>query len=244
MGEEIKIICPSHRREKEVLTKISGMILIVDQSEYEKYKEFNPDLEILTHKGLNGLSEIRQFTYDKFGDVFMVDDDIVSVEKLYQTSGTILTPVEIKTIIQKAYEVSKSINSFLFGFNNNPSPTHYNQHKPFMLNSYINGCAFGLIKNEHLYFDKKTVACESHWINLLNAYHNRFCFIDKRFHFRQKKNSTFTAPGGQSAKRTLESENRDTIFLKKKFGDSVKLKKARNKTKQLHQFQRELNIRL
>jgi len=244
MGEKIKIICPSSGRAKTVYTKIEGMILFVDESEFDEYEKYNHDIEIQTHTGLNNLSKIRQFIYEKFGDVFMVDDDIVKVQKLYRTIDQDLTPKESKNIIQAAYETSKSIDAFLFGFNNDPNPTHYNQHKPFQLNSYINGCAFGLRKNKQLYFDGNTTACESHWINLLNAYHNRFCFIDKRFHFRQKANSTFTAPGGQSLKRTLESERLDTLFLKKKFGDSVKLKKTRNKTKQLHEFQRELNIRL
>lgn len=244
MGEEIKIVCPSSRRAKNIYTKIDSMILLVDEREFTEYKEHNADYEIQTHKGLKNLSEIRQFIYEKFGDVFMIDDDIVKIQKLYQTIDQDLNPTESKRIIQAAYKTAKSINAFLFGFNNDPNPTHYNQHKPFQLNSYINGCAFGLRKNKHLYFEKTTTACESHWINLLNAYHNRFCFIDKRFHFRQKANSTFTLPGGQSSKRTLETEKQDTIFLKKMFGDSVKLKKPRNKTKQLHEFQRELNIRL
>lgn len=244
MEGQIEIICPSSGRSKNIETNIEGMILLVDSKEFDEYKEHHPDTEIQTHSGLKNLSQIRQVIYEKFGNVFMVDDDIVSVEKLYQTKDSILNPTVSKRIIQKAYEGAKSIGACLFGFNNDPNPTHYNQHKPFQLNGYINGCAMGLIKNKYLYFDNRTIACESHWINLLNAYHNRFCFIDKRFHFRQKAGSTFTVLGGQSAKRTLESEEQDTIFLKKKFGDSIKIKKARNKTNRLHQFQRELNIRL
>jgi hypothetical protein len=240
--EQVKIICPSSKRPA-IHTDIDSMIICVDEKELEAYKEQN-EREIITHPGLNNLSKIRQFIYEKFGDVFMVDDDIISIEKLYQTSKTHLTPIESRKIIQDGYMQAKAINSFLFGFNNDPSPTHYNQHKPFMLNGYINGCAFGLIKNDHLYFDEKTIACESHWINLLNAYHNRFCFIDKRFHFRQKTNSTFTLEGGQSQRRTLKSEEEDTQFLKKMFGDSVNIKTERNQTKRLHEYQRELNIRL
>jgi len=239
----IKIVCPSSGRAKNVLTNIQGMILLVAKNEKKEYEKYN-DIEIQTHENLKSLSAIRQFIYDKFIDVFMVDDDIQCVQKLYKTKNQDLTPVEIFDIINKTYSYAQQIDAFLFGFNNDPNPTHYNQHKPFVLNSYINGCAFGLIKNKNLYFDKKTVACESHWINLLNAYHNRFCFIDKRFHFRQQKNSTFLAPGGQAGKRTLQTEKMDTIFLKKKFGDSVKIKLERNKTKRLHEYQRELNIRL
>ena len=240
---DIKVVCPSHNRADSVSTNINNMILFVDIREVEEYRKYN-NFEIVTHKGLTNLSEIRQSVYTQFSDVFMVDDDIQCVQKLYKTKDQDISPNNIYELIQETYKKSKDVGSYLFGFNNDPNPTHYNQHKPFVLNSYINGCAFGLIKNENLYFDEETVACESHWINLLNAYHNRFCFIDKRFHFRQKKDSTFLLPGGQTAKRTLQTEKADTIFLKKKFGDSVKLKKARNKTIQLHEFQRELNIKL
>jgi len=239
----VPIICPSRKRAKSVITNIKNMILCVDEKEYDEYKA-NNKFKIITHSGLKNLSEIRQYLYSKYGDIFMVDDDIQSVELTYQTTDSILSPEKISKVIQKTYHTAKSLNAFLWGFNNDPSPTHYNQHKPFMANGYINGCAFGLLKNKHLYFDKNTVACESHWINLLNAYHNRYCFIDKRFHFRQKSGSTFLLVGGQTGKRTMVSEQEDTLFLKKTFGDSVKLKKAKNKTLQLHEFQRELDIKL
>ena len=193
------------------------MILVVDIKELNEYKKYN-NCEIVTHNSLRSLAEIRQFIYKKYKDVFMVDDDIVSVERLYTTSDSKLNEEEIYNLIQKTYQQAKSIKAALFGFNNNPSPTHYNQHKPFMMKGYINGSSFGIIENDHLYFSNKTVACESHWINLLNAYHNRFNFIDKRFHFRQKTDSTFKLEGGQTGKRTLETEKQDTLFLRRIFG--------------------------
>lgn len=239
----INIVCPSRKRSRNVITNIENMILCVDEKEIDEYKEYN-NREIITHKSLNSLSEIRQFIYNKFGDVFMVDDDISSVDINYKSSDNKLTSEQIYKIIDKTYQTAKDINAPLWGFNNDPSLTHYNQHKPFMLKGYINGCAFGLLKNKNLFFDKRTTACESHWINLLNAYYNRICFIDKRFHFRQKTGSTFTLHGGQTGKRTLISEKKDTMMLRKMFGESVVLKKEKNKTLQLHQYQRQLNIRL
>lgn len=235
----IKIICPSHSRHRSVLTNIKNMILFVDKSELIEYEQ-NNDFKIHTHDGLNNLSKIRQYIYDKYPDVFMVDDDVVCVQRLYQTHDQDLTPDAIHDLIQDTYRRSKNIDSFLFGFNNDPNPTHYNQHKPFVLNSYINGCAFGLRENKNLYFSPKTVACESHWINLLNAYYNRFCFIDKRFHFRQKKDSTFLRPGGQTSRRTMKTEEADTLFLKKKFGDSVKIKNKKTKLSNFMNFKESL----
>mgnify|MGYP000886634968 CR=1 FL=1 len=239
-----KIVIPSRKRAGKVLTKISDAILFVEKKEKDKYKEHYPEIEIETHDGLNSLSEIRQKIYERYGDVFMVDDDIQEVIRLYKCEKYNLNEEEIKEIIQKCYEMEKETGSKLFGFNNDPVPAHYNQHKPIMLNGYINGCAIGLIKSQKLYFSKETVACESHWINLLNAYYYRYNFIDKRFCFKQKKSSTFQMIGGQTGKRTLETEMKDTLYLKKMFGDSVQLKKEKNKTKQLHEYQRELRIKL
>lgn len=225
-------------------TNIDKMILVVDEKELDIYKEHHTDFEIITHKSLNRLSEIRQFIYQKFGNVFMVDDDIVSVDRLYTLENKNLTPAEINNLIQITYCRAKAVGAHLFGFNSDPNPVHYKSHKPFMMNGYINGCAMGLIKSQHLYFSKNTTACESHWINLLNAYHHRYLFIDKRFHFHQKPNSTFTLPGGQTGRRTLSSEKFDTMFLRRMFGESVGLKKAVNATNQLHQYQRILKIRI
>jgi hypothetical protein len=242
--DQIKIVCPSFRRAGKILTEVDNMILLVDQNELTEYQKHHPNLEIITHPSLNRLSDIRQFSWDMFGDLFMIDDDIVSVERLWTTENQKLTPTEVYDLIQMTYCRAKSIGAHLFGFNSDPSPIHYKWHKPFMLNGYINGCAIGLIKSDKLYFSNKTTACESHWINLLNAYHHRYLFIDKRFHFRQKANSTFTLPGGQTARRTLQSEKFDTMFLRQMFGESVKIKREVNATKQLHQYQRVLKIRL
>ena len=79
-----KIVIPSRKRAGKVLTKISDAILFVEKKEKDKYKEHYPEIEIETHDGLNSLSEIRQKIYERYGDVFMVDDDIQEVIRLYK----------------------------------------------------------------------------------------------------------------------------------------------------------------
>lgn len=238
------IIIPSRGRSSEIYTKCSDAIILVAENELKDYKKNNPDLEIHTHNNLNRLSKIRQFAYKKYGDVFFIDDDIVSVEKLWLTSENKLNPDGIRDLIYKTYDLAKQIGASLYGYNTDPSPTHYAKQKPFELNGYINGSAFGLNKDKNLFFNEDTVACESHWINCLNVYYNRFCFIDKRYHFRQKTNSTFILQGGQCGRRTLESEKNDTLILRKYFGESIILKKEKNKTKQLHDYQRQIKLKI
>lgn len=238
----MKIICPSRKRADAFLTDIENMVVLIDEKELVDYK--NVPFEVITHPSLASLSLIRQYAYKMFGDVFFVDDDIKSVERVYTTENQKLTPKEAQTLIENTCYLSKQVGATLYGFNSDPSPTHYNQHKPFMLKGYINGCAMGLNNDKRLYFNEKTIACESHWINLLNLYYNRFCFIDKRFHFRQLENSTFLNTGGQAGKRTLDSEKKDTLLLRRYFGNSVELKKTQNKTTQMHEYQRVLNIKI
>lgn len=239
---EIKIVIPTHKRSDILTTNIENQILCIHESEAEDYKDH--ECEKMYHTK-NKLSEIRQFIYEKCGDVFMLDDDIVSVERMVETDqDPKLTPKEAHDLIQETYYTAKDLGAKLFGFANSCNPKHYKAQKPFVANGYINACAFGLIQDENLYFSAKTTACESHWINLLNAHYNRYAFQDTRYAFRQKPNSTFLLQGGQTMKRTMDTEKRDSLFLKMMFGDSIKLKKGQKDSKLHHQYQRKLNIRL
>lgn len=238
---EIKIVVPSHKRSEILTTNIYNQILCIHESEKEDYKKI--ECEKIYHKE-NSLAKIRQFIYYKFKTVFMVDDDIISVERLFTDVNVVLQPAEVYQLIQETAYNAKQLNAKLFGFNNTLNPKHYKPQKPFVANGYINACAFGIHKDDNLYFSPKTVACESHWINLLNAYFNRYSLQDTRFAFRQKSNSTFLLEGGQTLKRTIETEKKDTLFLKMMFGDSVKLKKGQNDSKLHHKYQRKLNIKL
>ena len=240
MGK-IKVIVPTHKRADILTTNVKNQILCIHESEKDDYKDL--PFEKVYHDKQN-LAQIRNFIYKKFGDVFMIDDDIVSVERLFRTTDVILTPDEIYNLIQETGYIAKQVGASLFGFSNSQNPKHYKPQKPFVANGYINACAFGLLKDKNLYFNEKTTAVESHWINLLNAYFNRFSFQDTRYTFRQKPNSTFRLKGGQTLKRTLETEKKDTLILRLYFGNSVLLKKGQKDSKKLHKYQRKINIKL
>jgi hypothetical protein len=242
----LPIVIPSAGRAAQVLTNIAGQILYVPETEADAYLEHN-DCQIITHKPTRNLAHKRQEIYERFGDVFMVDDDIEFVSRVYTEGNNRkdhLAPDEIREIIERAYEISCQADIYLFGFSRSPHPKHYIAHKPYRLVGYINACAFGIRKHDRLFFTEKTTAAESHWINLLNAYHNRKCFIDTRFHFAQEPNSTFFKAGGQASKRTLQSEKQDSMFLRQIFGESVILKRSKTDVKGVHQYQRTIKIDL
>jgi len=244
----IPIIIPSADRPDKILTRIEGAILYVPKPQGRAYKRHNPHMRVITHGPHKNLAEKRQAVYDQFGDHFQVDDDIQFVSRLYTTGNNRknhLDPKKIHDLIQATYQAAKGAGAYLFGFYRSPNPKHYHAHKPIMLKGYINACAFGLRKSKHLFFTPHTTAAESHWINLLNAYYHRYCWIDTRFHFAQAPRSTFFRPGGQAARRTLESEKRDTLFLRRMFGDAVRIKPGNpTDAKKIHEFQRTIRIPL
>jgi hypothetical protein len=244
----IPIIIPSADRAGHVLTRIEGAILHVPETQVPAYARRHADMEIHGDPPYRNLAEKRQAIYARYGDHFQVDDDIVHVSRQSipgNPRNAHLTPAEVRDLIDVAYLAAKDAGAYLFGFNRSPNPKHYIAHKPIMLVGYINASAFGLRRSPHLFFTPHTTAAESHWINLLNAYYHRYIWADMRYHFAQKPHSTFFRAGGQAARRTLDSERRDTLFLRRMFGDAVRIKKGRaTDAVAIHQYQRTIRIPL
>lgn len=240
---DIAIVIPSAGRADAVLTKIAGAILYVPKKEAAAYREHNPDVEIITHGPLKNLAAKRQAIYEKWGEVFMVDDDIKFVSRLHLPGNNRkehLNPEEIRTLVQVTAENARSAWCYLFGFSNHPNAKHYYPHKPISLTSYINASAFGLLRSDKLYFTDRTTAAESHWINLLNAYMHRKSWCDTRYCFAQAPGSTFFRPGGQTQHRTLETELADTLFLRRMFGQAIQIKRTRGDAAAVHPYQRSI----
>lgn len=61
----------------------------------------------------------------------------------------------------------------------------------------------------------------------------RFCAVPLK---------TFHNEGGLSEYRSLETERHDTLYLRKKFGEALNIKKNTAKAKVYHQYQRTLTI--
>jgi len=242
---DIRVIIPSAGRADCITTAIAGAALYVPESEAAAYRHHNPGLEVVTHpdRAHRNLAEKRQDIYTRWPAVFMVDDDIEYISRLYlpgNTRKTHLEPEEARELIQVTAENAAAAGAYLFGFNATPNAKHYYPHKPIELTAYINACAFGLLPSERLYFTPRTTAAESHWLNLLNAYMHRRAWVDMRFHFAQLPNSTFFRPGGQTAKRTMATERADTVFLRRMFGQAVRVKRTRGDAKKIHPYQRTI----
>jgi len=245
MDLDLPIIIPSAGRASMVLTRISGAVLYVPESEAAAYAEHNPGVQIEAHPdgAYRNLAAKRQGILDRWGSVFMADDDISFVSRLYLPGNNReqhLTPDEAHDLIQRTSHWARAAGCYLFGFNAWPNAKHYYPHKPISLTAYINASAFGILAGGQLYFTERTTAAESHWVNLLNARLNRKVWCDTRFCFAQAPGSTFFRPGGQTAHRTLASEQADTLFLRRMFGQAVQIKRASGDAALAHPYQRTI----
>ena len=243
-SEKLSIVVPTKGRHDCVKTEVRNQILVVDSSEKELYENHN-ECEIEVCPDFKSLAKKRNWILTRFGNVFMLDDDIVTIERMQDgEEDYLLSPAEAEILIRKTADRAIDAGCYLFGFNNDANPAHYNAMKPIMLKGFINGCAMGVLRGGDLFFSERVVAAEDYWINLLNAYKHRICFIDKRYVFKQEAGSTFVKKGGQAGNRTLETEKRDSLFLRAHFGESIQLKKKRYVTGKSSQYERSLNIRL
>jgi hypothetical protein len=102
---------------------IPSITLIVPQGEVEDYKANNPKVEVVgVPSHIRGITHTRQWILDNWAseDVFMIDDDVVSVRKNYfygEGSGTIDDRKQYsKSSIKRRISQCKSIQGF------SPSP--------------------------------------------------------------------------------------------------------------------------
>lgn len=238
----LKIIVPSASRQETLTTNVANQIIVVPNEEVELYKEHN-NFEIIGHPKLKNLADKRNWILNHFdNDVFMIDDDVLNFVTVFDTitrEKRNLNPEKTREIIENNYFLSKELGIFLYGFSESPVPIQYNGLKPLEAIGTMCGGAYGINKGGKLYFNTNTTACDSHWINLLNIYLNNRCLIDKRYSLEFQE--TFKTAGGQSAKRTMITEKKDTFFLRQQFGEVVQLRK-KSRNKQNHEWQRSLKF--
>lgn len=212
------------------LAVVRPVILCVTESEKGEYAEYYPDIELSVHPdSVVGLAAKRQWIYEHFGDVFMVDDDIMTVRRVYlvteKTKACYVESDDVYSLIQWAGNMARLCGCYLFGFTNDPHGFHYRFFQPIKLSGAIMGAAFGMLQGSKLRFPSEGVAVEDFYISGLNAYHHRKVFLDVRFCFEQA--GTFKRRGGQSTVRSKMTEREDTLFLRRMFGNAIMRKTAK-----------------
>ena len=240
----LPIVIPSHKRPEKVLTKhvVADPIICIPDSQFDEYRAHNPECELVTHPdSVKGLTLKRQWIYEHFGDVFMLDDDIKALKRVYDEQDyTVTNKQHVREIIEATAVAARQAGAYLFGFNKNPNPASYRSVKPIDLTGYITGCATGLLKGSRLFYDARINCNEDYWISCLNAYHHRIIYKDTRFVFVQ--GGTFTSSGGLAEFRNMKAEEDDFNYLQEMFGAVVSLKVDTNQRKRKHVFEKTMRL--
>jgi len=226
------------------LGTIANAKICVPESQQAAYRQHNPEAEIITHPdSIKGLTPKRQWIIEQFPNVFMIDDDIDAINRLYTEKGepSKLKPDEAYEVVQYIGNCAKLAGAFLFGLNKNGNPAQYNELRPISLTATING-TIGILEGGNLYFHPKAVVSEDYWICGYNAHLNRYAWIDTRFSVVGKE--TFKSKGGCATYRTEEQEMDDTLWLREMFGESLTVKQDTKLAKRKHKWQRTLTIPL
>ena len=228
MSDKIKIICPSKGRSNNVRTLrlIPNLTLVVPEGEVEAYRANYPDVEVLgTPKHVRGITPTRQWILETFKDtdVFMIDDDVTHVRRNFafgKDDPTTIEDVEvIEEIINQTAFITKEIGAKVFSFSKIRNPLEYNAFEPIVHTGYMNASFCGFIKGHGLEYDLNLTEGEDHYMSCLCIYKHRYCLIDNRYSFVTDGN--FTAIGGCNDYRTRESMIKNTLYLRKKFGDVI-----------------------
>lgn len=243
--KDVKIVIPSHKRPTRVrtLSAVAGVSLCVEESQASIYKKCNPGVEIITHPdSIIGLAAKRAWMIKNLGSIFMLDDDITDMRRVYTESGedAVVHPDTAHDLIQSAAYSAHQAGCYLFGFSTSPSPMTFDAQNPIQLKGFATGCAHGVLEGSKLWYNPDVVATEDYWISLLNAYHHRKMWKDTRFYFSQKE--TFVNRGGQAEFRNMDTEKADYELLNRTFGDAIQLR-ANGKAGNLkHEFQKSLKL--
>lgn len=253
--EEIKIpiVVPSMGRAHLLYTHNvfhhDRVHVCVPDSEVSDYQNAHPTLKIIGHPNeIFGLTAKRQWIYDQFPNVVMIDDDIKRVVHMEHGLGDkahYLNPDEATDLVDRIARECKEFGAYLFGLGSSADIRNYVSPFPFRTTGWVNGGFTGLLEGSKLAYNSAIHCAEDFWISGLNAYHHRKCWVDTRYALVDiKGGGTMKLEGGMSYVRTLEREKNDNKILRQFFGDAIgkHRKSIPGRVQQLHEHQRSFSV--
>jgi hypothetical protein len=242
----LTIVIPSKGRAGKVSTLklIPEATLVVPYNELNDYVQAYPDFVVVcTPKSVKNIVASRQWILEQFPNVFMIDDDVTAIHKMYESDSKYMEiedPEEIIGIIYRLADMAKDLGAKMFGFGNCRTPVQYRSHEPFKFTGYQNASYCGFLEGHDLMYDLSYSEGEDHYISCLNIYRHRFMLIDTRYAVFTKDN--FKGEGGCSTDRTLTEFQENTIRLRKTFGEVVHMKSASGGKKTFFKGERTLSF--
>lgn len=233
MGLEVVII--SHKRAGRVTTHkhIAGCLLCVPESQVGAYAEHHDKASIVSHPdSVYGCGWKRQWTYEKFGDLMMMDDDSIGMFRVWRSTGSlrkaVVDPETAREVCVRTFETASQFGAYLFGFGSHANVLTYKPNRPFRFGGYTPSGALGMRAGSKLFWPRDQRLCTDYWICCLNAHFHRHSFYDHRFAFGFQQ--TYTGQGGLAEFRYPTAELEGTQMLKRAFGPVIVEKRRSSAT--------------
>ena len=104
---------------------------------------------------MTGCPPTRQWIYEKYGDVFMLDDDSMRMLRIYRAKGArrsaLVSAQRCWEIIQATADTARKLGAYLFGFASHTSPMCFREHRPFKFGGYTPSGAVGVLNRSKLW---------------------------------------------------------------------------------------------
>lgn len=223
----ISVCVPSYKRPNGVgtLDYLPFAKIYVDEKEYEEYKKFNPDSEIVScPPGVQGnLCRIRNYILDqefKNGAdvVLLLDDDLKGVYRFFNKEIYPVISEEFIDFVDRYSELCRGFGFYFWGLNVNPDKQNYREYTPFSTVSYIGGPFQCHLKESEIRYDEKLFLKEDYDITLQHCERYRGALRLNAFHYQAKQSVN---KGGQANFRNRDVEEDQVRLLQKKWGTDI-----------------------
>lgn len=208
--------------------------MFIPASQEEQYREANPDTALLTHPdSVRGKAGKLNWFFDQFPEedcVIFLDDDIEALVRCLYSPGEggvqSKDPEHITAVLFHTAMLAQGMGAKLFGFA--PSARHATMHRvfrPYMVSGFINGTCYGFMRGHGLRFDQRLTAKADYDMSCQAIFKHRYVFRNDRYAWDTSQ--MFKASGGSTKLRNSTTEQADVALLKRKWGEVVRVAKAR-----------------
>lgn len=227
----VAVCCPSYKRPKvETLDYIPFCRVYVDGSEYEAYRNSNPNADIVRcEDGVQGnLCRVRNYILDQeFANgadvVCIIDDDM---RGLYVWQGgefntmrkQLISADEVLPLLEKYSLLCEEWGYKFWGGNCNLDALSYRAYSPFSTSGYIGGPFQVFLKGGECRYDERLPLKEDYDMTLQQCNKYRGCL---RVNFLVYDVKQSEQAGGCATYRNIAREKQQFDLLQHKWGGKI-----------------------
>ncbi len=232
---KVRIVIPSlsrHEECKNTLRFFPDALVCPREDQVDIYSKIGA-VELMPYPvDIGGIAPLRNWILDNVPDetVFIMDDDMVkfTVDIGMTLHKRIDDPVAIRQVVENSAYIAKEIGTNVFGFSQTFGDVRkINLTNPIGFATWVGG-EIGIIGREFRYDDTLRIRADiDYCLQVMRV--KRIIYVDKRFSFIHKPR--FTHKGGNAENRTLERNQAEIAYLKRKWKAHLEVKMAKTTTR-------------